>query len=179
MCWILTFMRCAVMIFSAFVGSSKWTWRGVEFLPPYSWICRLSTYVAISQQCKHGMSLCKDCKELYSVDQKSKCTWHAKLTPNNVDGGAYALPESTVANLSSSHINRFDAKYDEECEYFFNKKIADMCRHSMIRCYWCGNSWDRNMKIVLMICFPQHLAKKPEVVLNFDSFSERMMCSVH
>ena len=96
-------MRCVVMIFTAFVGSSKWTWRGVEFLSPYFWICQLSTHAAISQQCKNGMSLCKDCKELHGVDQKSKCPWHAQLTLTNVDGGVYALPESTVANLSSCH----------------------------------------------------------------------------
>ena len=26
--------------------------------------------------------------------------------------------------------------------YFFRKKIADMCRHNITRCYSCGNCWD-------------------------------------
>ena len=77
----------------------------------------------------HGMNFCKNCKELhvYGVDQRGSCPWHAYLTPDCVTGGARAVPDSTVANLSSAQFNHFDTKSDEECEYFFRKKIADMC----------------------------------------------------
>ena len=97
---------------------------------------------ARSFQCRHGMSFCNNCKELYGVDQKGSCPWHAYLTPDCVTGGARAVPDSTVANLSSAQFNHFDTKCDEECEYFFKKRIADMCRHNMTRCYSCGNCWD-------------------------------------
>ena len=59
------------------------------------------------------------CKELYGVNQKGNCPWHAYLTPSCADGGACAVPDSTVANLSSGQFNHFDTKCDEECEYFF------------------------------------------------------------
>ena len=59
-----------------------------------------------------------------------------------MDGGAYSIPDSTVVNLSSAQLNHFDTKCDEECEYFFKKKIADICRHNMTRFYSCGNCWD-------------------------------------
>ena len=59
-----------------------------------------------------------------------------------MDGGARSVPDSTVANLSLTQFNHFDTKCDEECQYFFKKKIADMCRHNMTRCYSCGNCWD-------------------------------------
>ena len=62
-------------------------------------------------------------------------------TPSCVDGGACAVPDSSVANLSLVKFNHFDTKCDAECEYFFKKKIADMCRHNMTRCYSCGNCW--------------------------------------
>ena len=88
------------------------------------------------------MSFFEDYKQLYGVDQKGKCPWHAYLTPTHVNGGACALPDSTVANLSSAQFNNLDSKCDEECEYFFKMKIADMCRHHMTRCYSCGNCWD-------------------------------------
>ena len=97
---------------------------------------------ARSYQCKHGMSFCKDCKELYGVDQKGNCPWHAYLSLSQVDGGACAPPDSTAANLSSAQFNHFDTKCDEECEYFFKKKFVDMCRHNMTRCYSCWNCWD-------------------------------------
>ena len=71
---------------------------------------------ARSYQCRHGMSFCKSCKELYDVDQKGHCPWHAYLTPSRVDGGACAVPDSTVANLSSAQFNHFDTICDEECE---------------------------------------------------------------
>ena len=53
---------------------------------------------ARSIQCRHGMSFCKNCKELYGVDQRGSCPWHAYLTPDCVTGGAHAVPDSTVAN---------------------------------------------------------------------------------
>ena len=101
-----------------------------------------ATDFARSYQCKHGMSFSKDCKELYGVDQKGNCPWHVYLTPTHVDGGACAVPNSTVANLSLAPFNHFDTRCDEECEYFFKKKIDDLCRHNMTRCYSCGNCWD-------------------------------------
>ena len=88
------------------------------------------------------MSFCKDCKELYGVDQKGNCHWHAYLTPTHVDGGACAVPYSTVANLSSAPFNHFDTRCDEENENFFKKKIADISQHNMTRCYSCGNCLD-------------------------------------
>ena len=65
---------------------------------------------ARSYQCKHGMSFCKDCKELYSVDQKGNCPWYAYLTPTNVDCGGCAVPDSTFANLSSTQFNHFNTR---------------------------------------------------------------------
>ena len=65
--------------------------------------------LASSCQCKRGMSVCKDCTELYGVDQKGNSPCHAYLTPTHVDGGACAVPDSTVANLSSAPFNHFDA----------------------------------------------------------------------
>ena len=59
---------------------------------------------ARSYQCKHSMSFCKVCKELYSVDKKGNCPWHAYLKLTHFDGGACAVPGSTVANLSSAQL---------------------------------------------------------------------------
>ena len=69
------------------------------------------------------MSFCKSCKELYGVNQKGSCPLHAYLTPGCVGGGAHAVPDSTVANLYSAQFNHFDSKCDEECEYFFRKRL--------------------------------------------------------
>ena len=88
------------------------------------------------------MSFCQNCKELYGFNQRGNCPRHAYLTPAHVKGGACAVLDSTVANLSSAQFNHLDTTCDDECQYFFKNKIADMCQHNMSRCYSCGNCWD-------------------------------------
>ena len=82
------------------------------------------------------MSFCKEFKELYDVDQKGYCPWHAYLTPTHVNGGACAVPDSTVADLSSAQFNHFDTRCDDRCEYFIREYTI------MTACYSCGNCCD-------------------------------------
>ena len=74
----------------------------------------------------------------------------------------------------SWHINHFDTKCDEECEYSFNRKIADICVDTVwsdvIDVEFVGTGLNSariikilleltamNMEVVLMTCFPQDL----------------------
>ena len=71
------------------------------------------------------MSFCKDFKELYGVNQKGDCPWHAYLTPTHVDGGACAVPDSTVADLSSAQFNHSETRCADIFEYFFRNTQYD------------------------------------------------------
>ena len=78
----------------------------------------------------------------YTVAIRWACVPGTLSCPLRMSMVAHVHSHSTAANLSLSRINYFDTKCDEECEYFFNKKIADMSQHNMTRCYSCGNCWD-------------------------------------
>ena len=60
--------------------------------------------------------------QLNVVDQKGNCPSHAYLTPTHIVGGAFAVPDSTVANLPSAQFNHFDSRCDDECDFIFKKK---------------------------------------------------------
>ena len=93
------------------------------------------------QKCQHQMRHCLPCNETYGRDQQSTCPWHAYNMLDS-DQSASTMPDSSVSSLSSTPYNYYDTRCDDECSYMYKKKLADMCRHGVVRCYSCGNAWD-------------------------------------
>ena len=89
--------------------------------------------------CVHNIKFCFTCSENYSVNQSPICPWHNYTTPGDI---STSIPDSFVSLTSSCPYNRFDTACDAECTYIYTKKMADICRHSMVRCHNCGNCWD-------------------------------------
>ena len=136
-------------VLTASVGSLRQTWRGVgsclyiprsvEFPPMWRVVCKGLRQI-ITMQTRHeflwrleGAIRCrpKGYLSLAGIPDTHPCRWWC-----------VCKPRLNSCNLYSAQFNHFDLKCDDECEYFFRKKFADMCWHNKTRCCSCGNCWD-------------------------------------